>query len=162
MALNEPRDLTRHQPEFWLLKWSHGAFLRDLKARGVPELGESLNLVDEHYDVVLVDFSEWEYCCDTSPSVFAESVYATTAINTECEDEELREELYTWFEAGGVCDPFYIYLRDAEGLKARGVHIETSPTEIAEALEDSDGDHEAAYEALRDRILEYYRCNQPL
>lgn len=112
--------------------------------------------------MVLVDFNEWVYCCDTSPSVFAEPVYATTAISVECADEALKEELYSWFEAGGVCDPFYIYLWDAEGLKAHGVQVATTPTEIAEAIEDAEGDHEGAYKALREHILDYYRCNQPL
>lgn len=162
MGLNNPRDLNKIPPDFWLLKWVHRQFLADLKAHGVPELGENLNLVNECYDVVLVDFNEYCYLCSISPALYAEALYTDVKVDLACEDDEVREGLWAWFQEGGVMDPFYIDVSSAEMLKTKGVKVETTQKEIFDALGDVEGDHEAAYALLRERIREYYTGNPPL
>lgn len=162
MGLNDPKDLNKIKPDFWLLKWSHTQFLADLKARGVPELGENLGFVNECYDVVLVDFNEYSYLCSASPALYAEALYTDVEVDLSCEDDEVREGLWAWFLEGGLMDPFYLDVHNAETLKTKGVKVETTQKEILDALEEADGDHEAAYALLRERIREYYTGNPPL
>lgn len=59
-------------------------------------------------------------------------------------------------------DHFYVDVNCAETLKTKGVKVETTQKEILDALEEADGDHEAAYALLRERIREYYTGNPPL
>src|SRR5574343_565156 len=117
MALNDPRDLLEIRPDFWLLKWRHTQFLADIKARGAPELGANLNFVNECYDVVLVDFNEYCYACSVTPALYAEALHTDVVVDASCEDDEVREGLWAWFQEGGLMDQFYIDVSSAETLK---------------------------------------------
>lgn len=151
--LNERKTLAEVPPDLRLVKQDLGWLLATLKSSGGHE--SRVDLVDCLYEVWVVDANCATYICSAEPMLEAHYAYTVVGISDGATDDE-REEIYDELEATPDEVVSYFGFDALDG----SLKIETSAEEIADALEEHDGDDEAARAALLERAREYFTCNQ--
>lgn len=137
-------DKTR-KPEFYVV--------RETITTDLPEE------VRKAYLYYLVDMSTRTYCASLTPSAWLEFLQAEVDTDNECLQEELEAAFNSDVDISHYADWYQI--KEQTGKARNCVLVGPSQQEWDDAVEDQEGDHDAAAEQLRQEHLEYYRSSVP-
>jgi hypothetical protein len=156
--LNERKTLQEVPVDLRLFRVSLASFLQNIKDRGAYS-GEAADLewVEDVYEVWLADANVFTYICSLTPVVEAAYISTEVIVKDDCPDKT-RDELWEFF-AFHAPDQDFVYFNTR--VLDKSSLVETTVTEVADALEECDGDHEKARAYLLEQAVEHFRCNSP-
>lgn len=133
------------KPEFFVI--------RETITKDLPEE------VRKAYLYYLVDISTRTYCASLTPSAWLEFLQAEVDTDNESLQEELEADFNSDIDISHYADWYQI--KEQTSKTRDCVLVGPSQQEWDEAIEDREGDHDAAAEQLRQEHLEHYRSVVP-